>query len=228
MSHYLLSMLILVAASRWTGARTASPRASRATASDRLVALRRVGARRRSARSRSSPARPRRAAGPHAGGAGTGDVIKRLTFKGADTLRYVIEQHARLATLLGVARRRAVGARPPPRRDGAAAQAADVALRACSPRRASSAGVQYELELPAEIVWVHVALAALTWVAILVAVAAARQAAAARRAEPRGRRAPRRRRARARRAATRASASGDAGHDDRQHRQRGDAASRPS
>ena len=34
-------------------------------------------------------------------------------------------------------------------------------------------GLQYELELPAEIVWVHVVLAAMTWVAILFTVAAA-------------------------------------------------------
>ena len=33
-------------------------------------------------------------------------------------------------------------------------------------------GVQYALELPAEIVWVHVVLAATTWLAILWAVAA--------------------------------------------------------
>jgi cytochrome c oxidase assembly protein subunit 15 len=34
-------------------------------------------------------------------------------------------------------------------------------------------GVQYLLELPSEIVWVHVALAAFTWLSILWAVAAA-------------------------------------------------------
>jgi hypothetical protein len=34
-------------------------------------------------------------------------------------------------------------------------------------------GVQYQLELPAEIVWVHVSLAATTWLAILWSVAAA-------------------------------------------------------
>jgi heme a synthase len=33
-------------------------------------------------------------------------------------------------------------------------------------------GAQYALELPAEIVWIHVLLAALTWLAILWAVAA--------------------------------------------------------
>ena len=34
-------------------------------------------------------------------------------------------------------------------------------------------GIQYALEAPAEIVWVHVALAALTWIALLWAIAAA-------------------------------------------------------
>ena len=34
-------------------------------------------------------------------------------------------------------------------------------------------GVQYALEVPAEIVWVHVVLAALTWLALLWATAAA-------------------------------------------------------
>ena len=34
-------------------------------------------------------------------------------------------------------------------------------------------GIQYALEAPAEIVWVHVMLAALTWLALLWSVAAA-------------------------------------------------------
>jgi heme a synthase len=34
-------------------------------------------------------------------------------------------------------------------------------------------GIQYALELPAEVVWVHVALAATTWLALLWAVMAA-------------------------------------------------------
>ena len=33
--------------------------------------------------------------------------------------------------------------------------------------------VQYSMELPAEIVWFHVVLSALTWIALLVATAAA-------------------------------------------------------
>src|SRR4051794_66253 len=43
------------------------------------------------------------AAGPHTGGTGTDDVVPRLVFKGSNTLNFVIEQHARLATLLGLA-----------------------------------------------------------------------------------------------------------------------------
>ena len=40
-------------------------------------------------------------------------------------------------------------------------------------------GIQYALEVPAEIVWVHVALAVLTWLALLWSVAAAGQPASA-------------------------------------------------
>ena len=102
MSHYILSMLILVAcvALDWRAHREPPERAEREPA-DRLVAygawsLVPIGAVTIFAGTAAS------AAGPHAGGAGTGDVIKRLTFKGADTLRFVVEQHARLATLLGL------------------------------------------------------------------------------------------------------------------------------
>ena len=42
------------------------------------------------------------AAGPHAGGSGTGDVVERLQFKGADTVGWLIDRHGALATLLGV------------------------------------------------------------------------------------------------------------------------------
>src|SRR5215210_6548697 len=43
------------------------------------------------------------AAGPHAGGAGTGDTIDRLEWHGLDTLDWAIHQHARIATVLGAA-----------------------------------------------------------------------------------------------------------------------------
>ena len=171
MSHYILSMLILVAcvALDWRAHREPPEREPRER-TDRLVAfgawsLVPIGAITIFAGTAAS------AAGPHAGGAGTGDVIKRLTFKGAETLRYVVEQHARLATLLGLlavalwvlARRR--GATPEQQRPL-------TALCVMLALQGVIGGLQYQLELPAEIVWVHVVLAATTWLAILWTVAA--------------------------------------------------------
>jgi heme a synthase len=42
------------------------------------------------------------AAGPHAGGSGTGDVVHRLEFNGAGTLSWLINRHGVLAAALGV------------------------------------------------------------------------------------------------------------------------------
>ena len=171
MSHYILSMLILVAcvALDWRAHREPPDREPRPR-SDRLVAfgawaLVPLGAITIFAGTAAS------AAGPHAGGAGTGDVIKRLTFKGADTLRYVVEQHARLATLLGLV---AVALWVLARRRGATPEQQRPLTAVCMMMalQGATGGLQYALELPAEIVWVHVVLAATTWLAILWAVAA--------------------------------------------------------
>ena len=171
MSHYILSMLILVAcvALDWRAHREPGERTQRAPA-DRLLAfgawsLVPVGAITIFAGTAAS------AAGPHAGGAGTGDVIKRLTFKGADTLRFVVEQHARLATALGLL---AVALWVLARRRGATREQRRPLTALCLLLAAQGVvgGAQYALELPAEIVWVHVALAVATWLAILLAVAA--------------------------------------------------------
>ena len=171
MSHYILSMLILIAcvALDWRAHREPAERAQRDPA-DRLVAygawsLVPIGAITIFAGTAAS------AAGPHAGGAGTGDVIKRLTFKGIDTLRFVVEQHARMATLLGLL---AVALWVLARRRGATAEQQRPLTVLCLLMAAQGVigGVQYALELPAEIVWVHVTLAAVTWLAILWVVAA--------------------------------------------------------
>jgi cytochrome c oxidase assembly protein subunit 15 len=112
------------------------------------------------------------AAGPHAGGAGTGDTIDRLEWKGIATLDWAIHQHGMIATVLGVAvvaaylwlrRRRA----PADVMRPVAVVAILVAVQG------AVGGIQYALEVPAEIVWVHVALAVLTWLALLWSVAAA-------------------------------------------------------
>jgi cytochrome c oxidase assembly protein subunit 15 len=112
------------------------------------------------------------AAGPHAGGEGTGDVVQRITWQGADTLDWAIHRHATMATFLGLA---CVGVwflvrwrmKDPATQN---AMTAVCVLLAC---QGFVGATQYALELPAEIVWFHVVLSALTWIALLVAVAAA-------------------------------------------------------
>jgi len=111
------------------------------------------------------------AAGPYAGGAGTGDEVVRLRWFGLDTLDWAIHQHARIAAVLGVA---AVGVWWFARRRGADAvtQRGLTVLCILLAAQGVIGTSQYLLELPAEIVWVHVVLASLTWLAILWAAAA--------------------------------------------------------
>jgi cytochrome c oxidase assembly protein subunit 15 len=109
------------------------------------------------------------AAGPHPGSAGTGEVVPRLDWLGLDAL---IHWHGRTGTLLGLT---ALGAWFLARRHGA-----DPALRRALTvlcLLVASQGVigfaQYELDLPAALVWVHVVVATFSWLAIMFAVAAA-------------------------------------------------------
>ncbi|HEX7292245.1 MAG TPA: COX15/CtaA family protein [Conexibacter sp.] len=106
------------------------------------------------------------ASGPHAGGS-DGELIHRLDFKGpGHTLEWVIHRHATLAATLGLgvilawflAKRRAES-----RELADALMVAGVLMAA----QGLVGTVQYELALPADIVWVHVALATFTWIALL-------------------------------------------------------------
>jgi cytochrome c oxidase assembly protein subunit 15 len=108
------------------------------------------------------------AAGPHAGGSGTGDVVHRLNFFGADTLNWLISRHGWLATALGLL---AVGTWWLARRRGADPALRERLTRICLLMALQGAVgiVQYRLELPAEVVWVHVALATVLWVGIVLA-----------------------------------------------------------
>jgi cytochrome c oxidase assembly protein subunit 15 len=106
------------------------------------------------------------AAGPHAGGAGTGDVVPRLDWKGAETLDWAIHQHGILATMLGLA---SVGTWFLLRARGANrmtqnAMTTICVLLACQGLVGSA---QYAMELPPGMVWIHVVLAAFTWLALL-------------------------------------------------------------
>ena len=110
------------------------------------------------------------AAGPHSGGF-TGQVVHRLTFKGPGTLSWLVHQHATIAALFGVAvvgvwvlhRRRATERTLEPL----------MVLGVLLAAQGLVGSVQYELHLPSDMVWVHVTLATVTWLALLWAVAAA-------------------------------------------------------
>ena len=111
------------------------------------------------------------ASGPHAG-AHAGQLVKRFDFKGSDTLNWVVERHAAIAALFGLA---TVGVWFLLRRDGGERRALRplgfvIGLLAL---QGVVGGVQWALKLPTEIVWVHVTLATVTWLAMLWTVAAA-------------------------------------------------------
>jgi heme a synthase len=108
------------------------------------------------------------AAGPHAGGEGTGDVVHRFTFKGAATASWIIDRHGLLAAVLGVL---GVATWWLARQRGATAELRTRLTRICALMAVQGAVgiVQFQLELPAEIVWLHVALATLLWVGIVLA-----------------------------------------------------------
>lgn len=175
MSHFMLSMLILLACVMLDWRARHEPdeltESAQATSGHRLLTwgswvLLPLGAVTIFAGTAAT------AAGPHTGGTGTNDLVPRLDFKGAETLNFVIEQHARIAALLGIvavalwilARRRGVSS---------AGRAPLTWLCVLLGAQGVIGGVQYQLELPAEIVWVHASLAATTWLAIVWTVVAA-------------------------------------------------------
>jgi cytochrome c oxidase assembly protein subunit 15 len=167
MGHYLLSMTILVAAGALAW------RARPAFGSDELPAADRTTARAvwvlfvlGAVTIFAGTAAT--AAGPHAGGEGTGDVVHRFAFKGASTANWLIDRHGVLAAALGAL---AVATWWQARRGGADAELRTRLTRICLLLVAQGiVGIaQFQLELPAEIVWVHVALATLTWVGIVLA-----------------------------------------------------------
>jgi heme a synthase len=109
------------------------------------------------------------AAGPHSGGH-VGQTIKRLTIKGPDTLEWAVHQHATIAALFGVCtifvwllKRKRVGELDP--------LEPLTVLGILLAAQGLVGAVQYELKLPAEMVWIHVCLATITWVVTLWAVA---------------------------------------------------------
>ena len=181
MGHYILSMLILDAAFALAWCSTYEPR-QRKWSSDffgvwAVRCLLPIGALTIAVGTAVT------AAGPHAGGAGTGDVIDRLDFKGADTLAWLATRHGILAGvfLLSVLLVIAFLLRP----DGERRAVRPLSILAGLLVVQATIGItQYRLELPAELVWVHVFFATIIWLTMLWSVArAGRIAPRAERAE---------------------------------------------
>ncbi len=169
MGHFCLSMVILVAAVALAWRSSHEP-GSRPRSDDRLAvwsirALGPLGALTIVAGTAAT------AAGPHSGGV-TGQHVHRLHFKGADTLTWAIHQHATIAALFGVL---TIGVWLLRRHRGAGERSLEplTALGVLIAAQGLVGTVQYELKLPSEMVWVHVALATATWLAVLWAIAAA-------------------------------------------------------
>lgn len=108
------------------------------------------------------------AAGPHAGASGTGEIVPRFTFEGGDTLTWLVERHGAFAAVLGVG---AVVAWFLVRLRGGGYRLQRSMTILCLLMAAQGiVGIaQYELELPAEIVWIHVSLATFTWLSVVFA-----------------------------------------------------------
>jgi cytochrome c oxidase assembly protein subunit 15 len=118
------------------------------------------------------------ASGPHAG-AHEGQLVHRFDFEGVQTLEWVVQRHAVIAAVYGIA---AIGVWFLLRRPGADRRALKplTLVIGLLGLQGAIGGIQWALELPAGIVWVHVAVATGNWLAMLWTVAAAG------RLEPRG------------------------------------------
>jgi heme a synthase len=169
MSHFILSMLLLDASFALAWCARYEPR-ERRRSSDRLGVwsvrgLIPLGQLTIAAGTVAT------ASGPHAG-AHAGQLVHRFDFEGAGTLEWVVQRHAVLATVFGIATIAVwlLLRRPGGDNRAVGPLAAVIGLLAL---QGVVGGLQWWLKLPSEIVWVHVALAIGTWLAMLWTVATA-------------------------------------------------------
>lgn len=108
-------------------------------------------------------------AGPHAGSSATGEVVNRIAWFGGDTMRLLILRHGHLGTFTFIV---------------TALVFVMLWRRQASQRLLTRVGVlfgvyalqgavglyQYYNGLPAEVVWIHIALATIVWILVLFAV----------------------------------------------------------
>ena len=125
------------------------------------------------------------ASGPHAGDH-EGELVQRFDFQGTETLEWVVQRHAAIAAIYGLA---AIAVWFLLRRQGGdrrAVQPLTVVIGLLG-LQGVLGGAQWALELPAGLVWLHITVAIGNWLAMLWTVAAAG------RIDPRGQGAPARR-----------------------------------
>jgi heme a synthase len=121
------------------------------------------------------------AAGPHAGGS-PGQKINRLNIDGHGTMDFVIHRHGEIALVFGLSALAVLWLARSRRAAGSSLRRALTALCVLIALQGVVGLDQYETHLPTELVWVHVGLASLTWIATLWAACAAGSPAP--RAEP--------------------------------------------
>ena len=109
--------------------------------------------------------------GPHAGDH-DGELVHRFEFQGAETLEWVVQRHAAIAAAFGLAVIAVIFLLRRPGGDRRAQKPLLVVLGLLA-SQGLIGGVQWLLKLPAELVWLHIAVATTTWIAMLWAVAAA-------------------------------------------------------
>lgn len=109
--------------------------------------------------------------GPHAG-AHEGELVHRFDFQGTGTLEWMVQRHSAIAAIFGLA---AVAVWLLLRRPGGDRRALRplTAVIGLLGLQGAVGGLQWTLELPSELVWLHVALATVTWLAMLWTVATA-------------------------------------------------------
>jgi cytochrome c oxidase assembly protein subunit 15 len=163
--HFALSMLVLVPAVVLAWRARREPGEAPAIAVDRTTALAvrallPLGALAIAAGTLAT------AAGPHAGGEGTHDVVRRVTWWGSATLERLVHYHGTIAMLFGLA---AVGTWWLARHRRAPEQVREALTVTCVLLAAQGVvgSAQYAMKLPAEMVWVHVVLATLTWLSVV-------------------------------------------------------------
>ena len=109
--------------------------------------------------------------GPHAGSV-SGDLVKRFHFRGGDTLAWMVTRHGFVAAVYSLSAVAVWFLLRRPDRDDRARR--PLTVLCCLLALQGAIGLtQYSLQLPAGLVWVHVAIATLAWIATLWSVGAA-------------------------------------------------------